>query len=68
MLAALDSATGRLLYRFRKRIDYHVAPDDRSRPARWARDTRDPQARRRCAFSAHVGLRRSVAGNPHLLW
>jgi hypothetical protein len=50
----------------RAAIDYHVAPDDRIRPARWASDTRDPQAQRRCAFSAHVGLRRSVAGNPHL--
>jgi hypothetical protein len=47
-------------------IDYHVGRDDRIRPARWATDTRDPEIQRRCVFSAHIGLRRSVTCNPHL--
>ncbi|MFB6393573.1 hypothetical protein AAFH96_10700 [Polymorphospora sp. 2-325] len=50
----------------RAAIDYHVGPDDRVRPARWATDTRDPRVQRRCVFSAHIGLRRSVACNRHL--
>ncbi|MEU5529253.1 hypothetical protein ABZ744_20165 [Micromonospora chersina] len=50
----------------RAAIDYHVGRDDRIRPARWATDTRDPEIQRRCVFSAHIGLRRSVACNPHL--
>ena len=47
-------------------IDYHVGRDDRIRPAGWAVETLDHQAQRRCAFSAHIGLRRSVACNPNL--
>jgi hypothetical protein len=50
----------------RAAIDYHVGRDDRIQPARWATDTRDPEVLRRCVFSAHVGLRRSIACNPHL--
>ncbi|MFB6394614.1 hypothetical protein [Polymorphospora lycopeni] len=50
----------------RAAIDYHVGRDDRIRPARWATDTRDPQVQRRCVFSAHIGLRRSIACNTHL--
>ncbi|MFG3577759.1 hypothetical protein [Micromonospora chersina] len=50
----------------RAAIDYHVGRDDRIRPARWATDTRDPEIQRRCGFSAHIGLRRSAACNPHL--
>jgi hypothetical protein len=48
----------------RSAIDYRVAPEDRIMPARWAMITRDPQQQRRCAYSAHVGLRRSLAYNP----
>lgn len=50
----------------RAAIDYHVGRDDRIRPARWATDTRDPEIQARCVFSTHIGLRRSVACNPHL--
>ncbi|MFC6568000.1 hypothetical protein [Actinoplanes utahensis] len=50
----------------RAAIDYHVGPDDRIVPAAWAARTRDPEQQRRCAFSAHIGLRRSAAVNPHL--
>jgi hypothetical protein len=50
----------------RAAIDYQVAPDARITPVRWARTTRDPQEQRRCAYSAHVGLRRSVACNTSL--
>ncbi|WP_433796553.1 hypothetical protein [Actinoplanes sp. CA-252034] len=50
----------------RAAIDYHVGRDDRIQPAGWAATTTDPQVQRRCATSAHVGLRRSVAGNPEL--
>jgi hypothetical protein len=47
-------------------IDYRAATEDRIEPARWATVTRDPQEQRRCVYSAHVGLRRSVAYNPSL--
>ncbi|MFC7549704.1 hypothetical protein [Plantactinospora sp. GCM10030261] len=47
-------------------IDYHIGRDDRIQPARWATDTRDSEVQRRCVRSAHIGLRRSVACNPHL--
>ena len=50
----------------RAAIDYRVAPEDRIAPARWATVTRDPREQRRCAYSAHIGLRRSVAYNPSL--
>jgi hypothetical protein len=50
----------------RAAIDYHVGRDDRMSPAGWALTTSDYQVQRRCAFSAHVGLRRSVAENPRL--
>jgi hypothetical protein len=50
----------------RAAIDYRVAPEDRITPARWATITRDPQQQRQCAYSAHVGLRRSLAYNPSL--
>lgn len=50
----------------RAAIDYRVGPEDRIRPARWATVTRDPHEQRRCVYSAHIGLRRSVACNPSL--
>jgi hypothetical protein len=50
----------------RAAIDYHVGRDDRITPARWAVETRDPAEQARCARSAHIGLRRSVACNQHL--
>ncbi|MGI5241787.1 hypothetical protein [Dactylosporangium sp. CA-139066] len=50
----------------RAAIDYRVEPWDRIAPARWAARTRDREEQRRCVYSAHIGLRRSVAGNPHL--
>jgi hypothetical protein len=50
----------------RAAIDYRVDPEDRITPVDWARLTRDPERQRRCVHSAHVGLRRSVAVNPHL--
>ncbi len=50
----------------RAAIDHHVGPEDRIQPAGWAVDTTDPEEQRRCAESAHLGLRRSVACNPHL--
>ncbi|GLK99360.1 hypothetical protein [Dactylosporangium matsuzakiense] len=50
----------------RAAIDYHVGRNDRITPARWATGTRDPEVQRRCAYSAHIGLRRSVATNPFL--
>jgi hypothetical protein len=50
----------------RAAIDYHVGRDDRITPARWAAETEDPGEQSRCARSAHIGLRRSVACNPHL--
>jgi hypothetical protein len=50
----------------RAAIDYQVAPTDRISPAHWARTTLDPQEQRRCVYSAHIGLRRSVAYNPAL--
>ncbi|MEU4620959.1 hypothetical protein AB0G04_13400 [Actinoplanes sp. NPDC023801] len=50
----------------RAAIDYHVGRDDRITPADWAVETRDPAEQARCARSAHIGLRRSVACNPHL--
>jgi hypothetical protein len=50
----------------RAAIDYHVAPGDRITPARWAMITRDPQQQRQCAYSSHVGLRRSVSYNTAL--
>ncbi|WP_410820911.1 hypothetical protein [Micromonospora sp. 050-3] len=50
----------------RAAIDYHVGRDDRIQPAAWATKTRDPEIQSRCVRSAHIGLRRSVACNPHL--
>jgi hypothetical protein len=50
----------------RAAIDYRVGPEDRITPARWATVTHDPQEQRRCVYSAHIGLRRSVAYNPSL--
>ncbi|WP_446219879.1 hypothetical protein [Micromonospora sp. IBHARD004] len=50
----------------RAAIDYQVAPDDRIDPAHWATVTRNPQEQCRCVYSAHIGLRRSVAYNPSL--
>jgi hypothetical protein len=50
----------------RAAIDYRVAPEDRIQPARWAMTTRDPQQQRQCVYSAHIGLRRSVACNTWL--
>lgn len=50
----------------RAAIDYHVGRDDRIQPAVWATRTRDPEIQSRCVRSAHIGLRRSVACNPHL--
>jgi hypothetical protein len=50
----------------RAAIDYLVEPQDPIRPARWAMETRDPEDQRRCVYSAHIGLRRSVAYNPAL--
>ncbi|GAA4464453.1 hypothetical protein [Phytohabitans houttuyneae] len=50
----------------RAAIDYRVEPQDRIHPARWAAETRDPEQQRRCVYSAHIGLRRSVAYNPAL--
>lgn len=50
----------------RAAIDYHVGRDDRIEPAVWATKTRDPEIQSRCVRSAHTGLRRSVACNPHL--
>ncbi|MEV0570019.1 hypothetical protein [Dactylosporangium sp. NPDC050588] len=50
----------------RAAIDYRVGPEDRIQPAEWARRTRDPEVQRRCAASAHIGLRRSVAMNRQL--
>ncbi|MEU0561522.1 hypothetical protein [Dactylosporangium sp. NPDC006015] len=47
-------------------IGYRIGPEDRIQPAVWARHTRDPEVQRRCATSAHIGLRRSVALNEHL--
>jgi hypothetical protein len=53
----------RLTEQQRAEIDYRVAPEDRIQPARWAMTTRDPQRQRECVYSAHTGLRRSVAYN-----
>jgi hypothetical protein len=50
----------------RAAIDYQVRPSDRIKPARWACETKDPLEQQRCFSSAHPGLRRSVAYNPHL--
>jgi hypothetical protein len=50
----------------RAAIDYRVDPEDRIMPAEWAMTTRDRREQHRCAHSAHVGLRRSVAINPNL--
>ncbi|GIE32406.1 hypothetical protein Ait01nite_054510 [Actinoplanes italicus] len=50
----------------RAAIEYHVGPEDRITPARWAVETRDPGEQNRCARSAHIGLRRSVACNRDL--
>ena len=50
----------------RAAIGYHVGRDDRIEPAAWATKTRDPEIQSRCVRSAHIGLRRSVACNPHL--
>ncbi|MGK5680177.1 hypothetical protein [Actinoplanes sp. URMC 104] len=50
----------------RARIDYQVHSSDRVPLVRWARETQDPSEQRRCVTSAHAGLRRSVALNPHL--
>ena len=50
----------------RAAIDYSVAPGDRITPASWAMTTRDPQQQRQCVYSAHIGLRRSVAYNTSL--
>ena len=50
----------------RAAIDYRVAPGDRIMPARWAVTTRDPRQQRQCVYSAHIGLRRSVACNTWL--
>jgi hypothetical protein len=47
-------------------IDHHVGRADRITPARWAVETRDPDEQARCARSAHIGLRRSVACNGRL--
>jgi len=56
----------RLTEQQRAAIDYRVGPDDRIEPARWAMITRDPQVQRQCVYSAHIGLRRSVAYNRSL--
>jgi hypothetical protein len=50
----------------RAAVDYRVDPEDRITPARWAQLTRDLEEQRRCVYSAHIGLRRSVAGNTSL--
>lgn len=50
----------------RAAIDYRVAPQDRIIPAPWAMTTRDPRQQRQCVYSAHIGLRRSVAENASL--
>ena len=50
----------------RAAIDYKVAREDRITPAAWVVATSDLGVLRRCVHSAHVGLRRSSAYNPHL--
>ncbi|GAA2537499.1 hypothetical protein GCM10010435_00640 [Winogradskya consettensis] len=48
----------------RMAIDYRVEAWERLRPIGWVRDATDPDVHRRCASSAHIGLRRSLAYNP----
>ncbi|WP_207400260.1 hypothetical protein, partial [Actinomadura fibrosa] len=51
----------------RAAIDYRIGPRDRPRPPPWFRDRLgDAELLRRCATSAHVGLRRLAAHSPHL--
>ena len=50
----------------RAAIDYEVGPQTRVRPPRWVYETRDPSEQRRCATSAHLGLRRGITYNQHL--
>jgi hypothetical protein len=50
----------------RAAIDCHVGPDDRLRPLMWAVRSEDPEVHRRCAYSAHIGLRRSIALNTRI--
>lgn len=52
--------------RTRRAIDYQVLPGDRIMPALWAATTEDTAQMRWAAESDHVGLRRSIAGNPRL--
>jgi hypothetical protein len=50
----------------RAAIDCRSAPKDYLHKVAWARRTDDPDVLRQCVYSAHLGLRRSVACNPHL--
>jgi hypothetical protein len=50
----------------RATIDYVVRPHTRLRPPDWVRLSEDPDVQRRCATSAHLGLRRGAAMNRHL--
>ncbi|TDE32867.1 LRV domain-containing protein [Actinomadura sp. 6K520] len=51
----------------RAAIDYHVGPHDRLHPPEWLWARLDDLGlMRRCAASAHVGLRRFAAYSPHL--
>ncbi|WP_372348073.1 hypothetical protein [Streptomyces sp. KL116D] len=50
----------------RTRIDHEVLPQARIHPARWTYEATDEDTMRRAATSAHTGLRRGAACNPHL--
>ncbi|MEV5574684.1 hypothetical protein AB0L06_32005 [Spirillospora sp. NPDC052269] len=51
----------------RAAIDFHVGPKDFVRPPDWLWDRLDDlETMRRCATSAHLGLRRTAAYSPHL--